>query len=61
MLLLLTGGRGWDLRRIDDLVLAVLVHLLVQEVVPVPLDLSVGNRVLQRRNLLRVDTAVTVD
>ena len=43
-MLLLTG---WDLRRIDDLVLTVLVNLLVQEVVPVLVDISVGNCVLQ--------------
>ena len=43
------------------LVLAVLVHLLVQEVVAVLLDLSVGDCVLQRGNLLRVDAALTVN
>lgn len=50
-----------NLRSINDLVLAVLVDLLVQEVVPVLFNLRVCNGVLQRGNLLRVDTAVTVD
>lgn len=50
-----------NLGSVDHLVLAVLVHLLVQEVVAVLLDLSVGDCVLQRGNLLRVDAALTVN
>ena len=50
-----------NLGSVDHLVLAVLVHLLVQEVVAVLLDLSVCDSVLQRGNLLRVDAALTVN
>jgi hypothetical protein len=50
-----------NLGSVDHLVLAVLVNLLVQEVVAVLLDLSVGDCVLQRGNLLRVDAALTVN
>ena len=50
-----------NLRGINDLVLAVLVDLLVQEVVPILLNLSICNSVLQRSNLLRVNTALTVN
>jgi hypothetical protein len=50
-----------NLRGINHLVLAVLVDLLVQEVVTILLNLSIGNSVLQRSNLLRVDTALTVN